>query len=543
MIASSPMPLLPLHSEPVSPGRAWVRWGIFLSTLGLLAGSVVGIATPAHAAISKTVVSLTFDDGNDNQLAAEQVLKANGLVGTFFITTSWIDQPSWLTQANLHSIAADGNEIGGHTVTHPDLTTLSTSAATAEVCNGKSTLTGWGFAVTDFAYPFAAQNSSVQSIVKGCGFASARSLGDVRSPASCASCQFAETIPPANPYNTAAPDEVDSTWTLQNLQDLVTNAENNGGGWVQLTFHHIAVGTDPTLTISPTLFNTFIQWLSRDTANGTTSVKTVAQARTSTAATVPGVPTGVSAVAGNGSATVSWTAPGNGGSPITSYTVTPFVGAVAQTPVQVTGAPPAVSATVSGLTNGTAYTFTVVATNAIGPSSASIASAPVTPSTAPPALLTNGGFESGLTGWTTGGVSTPKPATITHSGTGSALLGVVSGNEPLGDSTLAQTLSIPATGTSTLSFWYQPHTTDGTCGGTTTCRYDWMEGQIRSTSGSTLSSLFKLNNDNGTWTHITVNVSAFAGQNVVLWFNVHLDGSSPADDTWIYLDDITLTTS
>jgi hypothetical protein len=28
----------------------------------------------------------------------------------------------------------------------------------------------------------------------------------------------------------------------------------------------------------------------------------------------------------------------------------------------------------------------------------------------------------------------------------------------------------------------------------------------------------------------------------VLWFNVHLDGSSPADDTWMYLDDVTLTT-
>ena len=87
---------------------------------------------------SETIVSLTFDDGNDDQLAAEQVMKAHGLVGTFFITTSWIDAPTWLTQANLHSIAADGNEIGGHTVTHPDLTTLSAADATAEVCDGRT---------------------------------------------------------------------------------------------------------------------------------------------------------------------------------------------------------------------------------------------------------------------------------------------------------------------------------------------------------------------------------------------------------------------
>ena len=63
---------------------------------------------------------------------------------------------------------------------------------------------------------------------------------------------------------------------------------------------------------------------------------------------------------------MSWTAPSNGGSAITSYTVTPFIGATAQTPTTVTGSPPATTTTVTGLTNGTAYTFTVTATNAVG---------------------------------------------------------------------------------------------------------------------------------------------------------------------------------
>ena len=81
---------------------------------------------------------------------------------------------------------------------------------------------------------------------------------------------------------------------------------------------------------------------------------------------MPGVPTGVSATAGNGSATVGWTAPGNGGSAITSYTVTPYIGSAAQAPVTVSGSPPATSTTVTGLTNGTSYTFTVSATNAVG---------------------------------------------------------------------------------------------------------------------------------------------------------------------------------
>ena len=45
----------------------------------------------------------------------------------------------------------------------------------------------------------------------------------------------------------------------------------------------------------------------------------------------------------------------------------------------VTGTPPATTTTVTGLTNGTAYTFTVAATNAIGTGPASAASNSVTP--------------------------------------------------------------------------------------------------------------------------------------------------------------------
>ena len=252
------------------------RWTAIVGVLLLTVSTIVGIASSSKAA-EPTIISLTFDDGNGSQLAAAQVLKAHGLVGTFYITTSFVGSSGFLTQANLNTLAADGNEIGGHSVTHPDLTTLSAAAARAEVCNSKTTLEGWGFTVRNFAYPFAAENATAQSAVRDCGFASSRGLGDLRSPASCATCPVAESLPPGNPMVVKAPDQVDSTWSLADLQARVTDAETTGG-WVQLTFHEIAVGTDPTLSITPALFESFITWLAARTANGTTSVRTVAQA-------------------------------------------------------------------------------------------------------------------------------------------------------------------------------------------------------------------------------------------------------------------------
>jgi uncharacterized protein (TIGR02145 family) len=90
--------------------------------------------------------------------------------------------------------------------------------------------------------------------------------------------------------------------------------------------------------------------------------------------TVPGPPTSVVATAGNASASVAFVAPtNNGGSAITGYTVTSSPGGF-----NATGATSPIN--VTGLTNGTAYTFTIVATNAIGNSSPSTASSAVTPS-------------------------------------------------------------------------------------------------------------------------------------------------------------------
>ena len=100
-------------------------------------------------------------------------------------------------------------------------------------------------------------------------------------------------------------------------------------------------------------------------------------------ATAPGAPSGVTAAKGNAQATVTWTAPADGSSPITGYTVTSSPGGVT---ASVDGS--TTSAVVTGLTNGTSYTFTVTATNVVGTSPASAPSNAVTPTAPLPQSIT-----------------------------------------------------------------------------------------------------------------------------------------------------------
>jgi hypothetical protein len=201
--------------------------------------------------------------------------------------------------------------------------------------------------------------------------------------------------PPSVP---AAPANVTATAGNQSAVVSWTAPANNGSPITSYTvtpYIGSAAQTALATTIAgnPPATSTTVTGLANGTAYtftvtatngvGTGPASAASAAVTPAAPTVPAAPTGVTATAGNASATVSWTAPANGGSPITSYTVTPYIGSAAQTALATTvaGNPPATSTTVTGLTNGTAYTFTVTATNGVGTGPASAASAAVTPTT------------------------------------------------------------------------------------------------------------------------------------------------------------------
>ena len=178
------------------------------------------------------------------------------------------------------------------------------------------------------------------------------------SNAATTTCSFSNN---AGLYNAWAPGEPNN---YNGSEDAaVTNWQGTSGAWNDL--NTAAAGIDGYV----------VEYGNQ--AIGSTGFAGVVSAQSGVAvATVPSAPGSVSAVRGDHSATVSFTPAADNGSAVTGYTVT-------SAPDGITGTCGASPCTVTGLTNGTSYTFTVTATNAYGTGPASAASAPVTPATVP----------------------------------------------------------------------------------------------------------------------------------------------------------------
>ena len=115
---------------------------------------------------------------------------------------------------------------------------------------------------------------------------------------------------------------------------------------------------------------------------------------------IPSAPTNVTAVPGNSTATVSWTAASGNGSAVTTYIVTPFLAGTAQTSMAFNSS--ATTETITGLTNAKSYTFKVAAENAngIGPQSAASSPIVVGSPVAPTGVTATAGSGQATLHWT-----------------------------------------------------------------------------------------------------------------------------------------------
>jgi uncharacterized repeat protein (TIGR02543 family) len=170
----------------------------------------------------------------------------------------------------------------------------------------------------------------------------------------------------------ATDETVPTTATGKPITMTITNSSIKRGAKI-----YSVIGVTPTL-------------LTTATTDGSAVISITDDPQIIIAITKPDAPTGVSATSGgNASSTVSWIAPSDGGSVITGYTATSNAGQTCSSATT--------SCSVTGLTNGTPYTFTVTATNSIGVSDPSGASSPITPAAPVVTPPSSGGSGGGST--------------------------------------------------------------------------------------------------------------------------------------------------
>jgi hypothetical protein len=252
--------------------------------------------------------------------------------------------------------------------------------------------------------------------------------------------------PPTPPTDAGAPSSVGGTSGDTQVTLSWTAPASDGGSAITGYVVTPSIGgvAQAPVTFASVATTEFVTGLTNGTAytftvaaiNGVGTGPASTPSAAVTPATTPGAPSGVGGTSGDTQVTLSWTAPASdGGSAITGYVVTPSIGGVAQAPV--TFASVATTEVVTGLTNGTAYTFTVAAINGVGTGPASTPSAAVTPATTPGAP-TN---VTGVAGLTQVTLSWTAPA----SDGGSAITGYIVTPSILGIAQSPVTFSSAAT--------------------------------------------------------------------------------------------------
>jgi peptidoglycan/xylan/chitin deacetylase (PgdA/CDA1 family) len=119
-------------------------------------------------------IMITFDDGyRDAFFKASPTLLRLGMHATAYVISGRISNgdPSFLTWPLLHALESRGIEIGSHTVSHRNLTSLSDSAAFAELYNARRALERHlGHRVPWLAYPFGAYNTRIEGLARRAGY-------------------------------------------------------------------------------------------------------------------------------------------------------------------------------------------------------------------------------------------------------------------------------------------------------------------------------------------------------------------------------------
>ncbi|UFS71487.1 fibronectin type III domain-containing protein [Geomonas sp. RF6] len=337
-------------TAPATDGGSAITGYTVTSTPGGIIASGTGSPIAVQGLSNGTSYTFTVTATNAKGSGAPSAPSASVLVATVPGVPTAVSASVGSTHATVSFAAPQangGSAITGYTVTSTPGNITATGIASPIVVNGLATGTTYTFTVSaanikGSGAASAPSNSVTPDIVPGAPAAVSASAGNGEATVSF--------TPPADNGGSAI-----TGYTVTSNPGNLTAT----GSASPITMGGLVNGTAYTFTVTA----------KNSKGAGASSVPSASV----TPDVVPGAPTGVSATHGNASAMVRFTAPQpNGGTAVKYYTVT-------SNPGNLSASAAAGPITVTGLTNGTAYTFTVVAYNGKGAGAASIASEAVTP--------------------------------------------------------------------------------------------------------------------------------------------------------------------
>jgi peptidoglycan/xylan/chitin deacetylase (PgdA/CDA1 family) len=230
-------------------------------------------------AAGSTVISLEFDDARANAFQALGPLEAHRMHATFFVPSGLVGTTGYMSFDELGELSRLGNEIGGHTITHPHLRSLSDDEKRRQICNDRVNLASHGFAVSDFAYPYGEYDAKTQQAVRDCGYSSARRVDGIATSSECVgecpalpsctttACPYSESIPPADVYAIRTPGAIGAAQTVEKVKAEIGATIVHGGGWLNLVFHQLCDACGPQ-GFSVRNFVSLLDWLSSRVSHG-----------------------------------------------------------------------------------------------------------------------------------------------------------------------------------------------------------------------------------------------------------------------------------
>jgi peptidoglycan/xylan/chitin deacetylase (PgdA/CDA1 family) len=143
--------------------RYWNPVGVFADTLALI---------PAFTSKHGIAVHMTFDDGNHSDYSqAFKLLMQHGLTGIFFVCASRIDQPHYLSKAELREMHAAGMTIGSHGFDHINWSVASDGQLQQEFFGARSRIEdALGAAIDSASVPFGMVDRRVAQWAIRAGF-------------------------------------------------------------------------------------------------------------------------------------------------------------------------------------------------------------------------------------------------------------------------------------------------------------------------------------------------------------------------------------